>query len=95
MLLCRIEGNATSTVRHPSLRGWRLLIGQPVNETGGNTGLPILCLDCLGAGLHQTVLVTSDGKSVREKMRDPHSPARYMTIAVLDEAETGSKEVPA
>ena len=92
--MCRIEGSAISTIRHPSLKGWRLLIGQPVDEAGNELGQPILCLDCLGAGNHQTVIVTSDGKSVREKIGDPHTPARYMTIAILDEP-AAAMEVPA
>ncbi|MGC9450056.1 MAG: EutN/CcmL family microcompartment protein [Oceanipulchritudo sp.] len=94
MLIGRVEGSAVSTIRHPSLKGWRLLVCQPVNEAGEEDGLPVLCLDCLGAGQYQHVLITSDGKSVREKIGDPHSPARYMTIAVLDEVETAG-EVPA
>jgi microcompartment protein CcmK/EutM len=83
-----VEGSAISTIRHPSLKGWRLLICQPLDEAGRKESLPILCLDSLGAGKHQMVVVTSDGKSVREKMGFPHTPARYMTIAILDEIET-------
>ena len=84
MLMCRVEGSAISTIRHPSLKGWRLLICQPLNEDGEKTALPILCLDNLGAGKHQIVIVTSDGKSVREKIGCPNTPARYMSIAILD-----------
>jgi len=89
MLICRVEGNATSTICHPSLKGWRLLVCQPVNECGIPAGNPILSLDNLGAGMHQTVVVTSDGKSVREKLKNPQTPARYMTIAILDEDSEG------
>ena len=90
MLMCRVEGSAISTIRHPSLKGWRLLIGQPVNENGEKEGFPILCLDGLGAGKHQLVIATSDGKSVSEKIGFVHTPARYMTIAILDKiAEEG------
>lgn len=94
MLMCRVEGSAVSTIRHPSLKGWRLLICQPIDDDGSDNGLPVLCLDCLGAGRHQRVIASSDGKSVREKIGDPHSPARYMTIAIVDESET-CEEVPA
>lgn len=85
--MCRVEGSAVSTIRHPSLKGWRLLICQPLNEAGEKTALPILCLDSLGAGKHQIIIVTSDGKSVREKLGIAHTPARYMSIAILDELE--------
>lgn len=91
MLMCRVEGSAISTIRHPSLKGWRLLICQPLDEDGSNSGLPILCLDDLGAGTHQVVIVTSDGKSVRERIGVANTPARYMSIAILDEIETEGK----
>ena len=94
MLLCRVEGSATSTIRHPSLKGWRLLICQPLSDTGELNGLPLLCLDCLGAGEGQIVIASSDGKSVREKIGDPHTPARYMTIAIIDD-KAEAQEVPA
>ncbi len=87
MLMCRVEGSATSTIRHPSLQGWRLLICQPLSETGEDAGLPILCLDDLGAGEHQLVIVTSDGKSVSERVGHRHTPARYMILAIVDETE--------
>lgn len=92
MIIGRVEGNVVSTIYHPSLRGWRLLICQPLDESGEPYGYPVLSLDDLGAGEGQRVIITSDGKSVREKLGDPHTPARYMTIAILDEvstAETG------
>ena len=98
MLMCRVEGSATSTIRHPSLKCWRLLICQPLSDSGETSGLPILALDDLGAGQHQLVIVTSDGKSVSERVGHPHTPARYMTLAILDEtdlfgAASGGKEV--
>lgn len=91
--MCRVEGSAISTIRHPSLKGWRLLVCQPVNDEGQSEGLPILCLDCLGAGIGQRVIATSDGKSVREKMGDAMSPARYMLIAILDEKAEAKEAV--
>lgn len=94
MLLARIEGSAVSTVRHNSLAGWRLLVAQPLDADGSNQGLPLLCLDNLGAAMHQVVILTSDGKSVREKVGDAHSPARYMTLGILDD-EPAHTEVPA
>ena len=89
MLICRVEGNATSTICHPSLRGWRLLVCQPVDESGESYGHPVISLDNIGAGEGQFVVVTSDGKTVREKLGDAHSPARYLTIAILDEVAPG------
>jgi ethanolamine utilization protein EutN len=99
MLLARVEGNVVSTIRHGSLRGWRLLICQTLDDSGHAHGQPLLALDALGAGQGEHVILTSDGKSVREKVGDPYSPARYMTMAIVDESRDDAApragEVPA
>jgi microcompartment protein CcmK/EutM len=87
MLLARIDGSATATIRHPSAKGWRLAICQPVDETGKEIATPIIALDDTGAGLHQTVVVSSDGDALREWVGDAHSPLRYMVTHIVDEVE--------
>lgn len=91
MLLGRVEGSVVSTVRHGSLQGWRLLICQPLNDAGEAVAPPLMALDALGAGNGQQVVLTSDGKSVREKVGDVHSPARYMVQCIVDDAEAGAQ----
>jgi microcompartment protein CcmK/EutM len=84
MLLARVDGNAVSTICHPSLKGFRVLICQPLNEDGEEISEPILAVDALGAGLHQRVLVTTDGPGIRERINQAYSPIRYWTNAVVD-----------
>ena len=45
MLLARVDGSVVSTVCHPSMNGWRVLICQPINEEGEETDGPILAID--------------------------------------------------
>jgi ethanolamine utilization protein EutN len=85
MLICRIDGNAIATIHHPTLRGWRQLICQPLDALGTPVGKPLLSMDKLGAGVKDLVLVTSDGKSIRDAVGTEFTPLRYMTIAILDE----------
>ena len=85
MMLARIEGNLTSTRKHPSLRGWRLLICQPIGETGQPEGVPVVAIDPHGAALHQRVIVSTDGSAARVAVKDPKSPARNMIIGIVDE----------
>ena len=87
MILARIEGNAICTIQHKSLSGWRLAMCQAIDEADEVTGEPFLALDGLNAGLHQRVLVTTDGRGIRERVGDAHSPARFMITSILDEAE--------
>ena len=83
--MARIDGSAVCTSRHRSLEGWRLAICQQIDDTGAEQGAPFLALDGMNAGLHQRVLVTTDGRAIREKVGDEHSPARFLVTAILDE----------
>ena len=84
MLLARVDGSAVSTISHPSLKGRKILICQPIDEEENEISEPILAIDALGAGLHQRVLITTDGPGIREKIHQEYSPIRYWTNAVVD-----------
>ena len=87
MLLARIEGNVVATRKHPSLRGWRLLVCQPISVTGNAEGAPQVAIDALGAGMHQRVLISSDGSAARNVVGDEKSPVRWMVVGLVDEKE--------
>jgi microcompartment protein CcmK/EutM len=84
MRLAYIRGYATATVKHASFNGQRLLIAQPVDETGKADGSPQLVLDPIGAGLHEKVIICSDGSWAREYLKDPRSPARWWVMGIVD-----------
>ncbi len=85
MLLARVEGNVVATRKHPSLEGWRLVICQPINGSGAPEGAPQVAIDAHGAGLHQRVILSSDGSAARKAVGDEQSPARWMIIGLVDE----------
>jgi len=85
MLLARVEGNVVATRKHPSLQGWRLVICQPVGLNGVPQGSPQVALDAQGAGLHQRVVISSDGAAARLAVGDAKSPARWMIVGIVDE----------
>lgn len=89
MLLARVEGNVVATRKHPSFQGWRLVICQPIGNAGDPEGSPQVAIDAHGAGLHQRVLISSDGSAARAAVGDPKSPARWMIVAIVDEKEPG------
>ncbi len=93
MLHCRVEGSAVSTIRHPSLNGWRLVLCQPIDAEGADEGDPLLAVDNLGAGLHERVIVTTDGKSIRQRMGHDRSPVRFMIIGILDPVDSSQKNL--
>ena len=89
MLLARVEGNVVATRKHPSFEGFRLVICQPISAAGDPEGVPQIAIDPHGAGLHQRVVISSDGMAARKLMGDNKSPARWMITGIVDEKEPG------
>lgn len=84
MNLALVIGTCTATVRHPSLKGWRLLVVQPQMVDGGDDGEPLLVIDNLGAPVGAEVVITSDGKAISEALQDKRTPVRWMVLAQPD-----------
>jgi ethanolamine utilization protein EutN len=89
MLLARVEGNIVATRKHPSLEGWRLVVCQPISAAGEAEGSPQVAIDAHGAGMHQQVVISSDGAAARKSVGDEKSPVRWLVIGVVDEHEPG------
>jgi ethanolamine utilization protein EutN len=85
MQIGRVVGTATSTVKHPTLAGWKLLVVQLLAADGNAAdGEPILAIDSLGAGLRDRVMVTNDGKATRELIGNDNTPARWSVLGIED-----------
>ncbi|MDO4576376.1 MAG: EutN/CcmL family microcompartment protein [Planctomycetia bacterium] len=85
MLPAIIVGNATATVKHPSLSGQRLLIAQPVMLDGKSPeGYPQLVLDTLGARVGDRVILVSDGSLSIQTLRSKNAPARWSVFGIQD-----------
>jgi len=89
MFLARVEGNVVATRKHPSLEGWRLVICQPISNAGDAEGVPQVALDAHGAGMHQRVVISSDGMAARKAVGDEKSPARWTVVGIVDEKAPG------
>ena len=89
MLLARVEGNVVATRKHPSFEGWRLVICQPISGGGAPEGVPQVAIDPHGAGMHQRVIISSDGAAARRTVGDEKSPVRWLIVGIVDEKEPG------
>lgn len=84
MIYARIDGTIVATICHPSMAGRRTVICQPLDAEGRDEGTPVLAIDPLGAGLHQRVILSTDGSATRELVRDPKTPLRNLIIGLVD-----------
>ena len=87
MFLATVEGNIVATRKHPSLDGWRLVICQPISAAGEPEGAPQVAIDSHGAGLHERVLISSDGAAARKAVGHDQSPVRWLVLGIVDEME--------
>jgi ethanolamine utilization protein EutN len=88
MQTARVIGNATATIKHPSMQGTKLLVVQPYLSDGTTPDAdPQLCVDRVGAGPGEKVLISSDGRYAREMLQSEQTPVRWTVIGILDQRQ--------
>jgi ethanolamine utilization protein EutN len=82
----RVLGTVTATIKHPTLKGAKMLVVQPYLLDGGTPdGDPLIAVDGVGAGRGETVMITSDGRGARELLKADATPVRWTIIGIKDE----------
>ena len=84
MIPAQVVGHAVSSHSHPSLKGCKLMLCQPLDSAGEPLGSPIVAIDLFGAGLHSHVFVSTDGVGARHLVHDEKSPVRNFIQGVMD-----------
>jgi len=65
MHLANVIGRASGTLKDPPMTGIKLLVVQPVDGAGNETGPSEIVTDAVGAGIGDTVLVAT-GSAARQ-----------------------------
>ncbi|MEN9974386.1 MAG: hypothetical protein RLZZ282_392, partial [Verrucomicrobiota bacterium] len=69
---------------HPSLKGCKMMLCQPLGVANKPEGAPIVAIDLFGAGLHSMVFVSTDGLGARHIVHDATSPIRNFIQGIID-----------
>jgi microcompartment protein CcmK/EutM len=83
MYLARIVGTVVATRKDERLEGCKLLIVQPLDTAGRDSGNPVVAVDTVSAGYTETVLVVT-GSSARMTTRTKDSPVDAAIIGIVD-----------
>ena len=88
MRICRVLGSITAAVKHPAFAGQCLMIVQPTDERGADTGDAFVAIDRVQAGPGDRVLVLTEGNGARQilKMGDV-VPIRSVIVGIVDEVD--------
>ena len=63
MILARVVGNVVATQKDIRYEGSRILVVQPIDPDGSDSGSELLALDSVDAGPGDTVIVVREGWS--------------------------------
>ena len=97
MILGKVVGPVVSTVKHASYAGLRLLVVQPIDETGAPLGKSLLAVDRIcDAGEGDTVLLLKEGTGIRQIFGLPKEaklPIQVCVAGIVDQVsvETGAQ----
>lgn len=92
MFVGRVIGTVVATLKHPALKHAKLLIVQPCDPAGHDTGAPLTALDRADAGVGDRVLVVDEGSSASQILGTPRGPVRTVVVGVVDAAEMTTQE---
>lgn len=85
MLLGKVIGHATATVKHESFVGLRFVLVQPLNAKRLPEMDPLVAVDRLGSGVGDTVVLNCDVRAVGEVIGNPKTPGRWFVIGIADD----------
>ena len=93
MFVAKVVGNVWATVKHPSLKGAKLMLVKPVSPlTGEYIGETTMAVDgYTGCGPGDTVLVLDEGGSARKVLKDDNAPVRTLVCGVVDSLKCEGK----
>ena len=83
MLIARVRGSAVSTIKDPSLTGFKLLLVEPTDAKGKATGDIFVAADGVGAGTGELVLVAT-GSAARYGERTSGQASDALVVGILD-----------
>jgi len=79
-----VLGSVTSTVKHDSLNGKKLLVVQVLDSAGEPEGRPQIVIDLIGAGKGDKVILNWDGIGTQEMLNNPLVPQRAWLCGIID-----------
>lgn len=83
MQVARVIGTVVATEKDPSLAGVKLLVVQPLDTQGKNSGTPLVAVDTIGAGFGETVFFAKS-KEGGMALPNPNNPADAGITGIID-----------
>jgi microcompartment protein CcmK/EutM len=84
--LARVVGRVVCTLKNESLVGRKLLLVQPITETGDDVGKPLIAVDAVGAGAAEKVFFVT-GKEASFAFLPDQVPTDASVVGIVDRVD--------
>jgi len=81
----RVVGTVVSTISAPVFEGRRLLLCDLLDASGNPDGSYLICVDTVGSGAGEAVLILDEGNSARQVIGISAGPVRAVVVGVIDQ----------
>jgi ethanolamine utilization protein EutN len=85
--IARVVGSLVSTIKHPAYERTKLLLVQPLDMEGADSGATMVAVDAIGAGSGELVLICKEGSAARQVLGLANPPVRSLVIGIIDEVQ--------
>ena len=85
MKVGRVVGTVVSTINAPVFDGRRLLLCDLLDASGRPDGSYLICVDTVGSGAGEAVLIVDEGNSARQVIGMSTAPVRAVVVGVIDQ----------
>jgi ethanolamine utilization protein EutN len=92
MQIGQVVGTVVATQKHGKLDGAKLLLVQPISLEGEATGVPLLTIDSVGAGVGERVLMVIEGRAAGEALGRKAAPVDAAIIGIVDTIDIAAGE---
>jgi microcompartment protein CcmK/EutM len=81
----RVVGTVVSTINSPAFDGRRLLVCDLLDAAGKPDGSYLICVDTVGSGAGEAVLIVDEGNSARQVIGMATAPVRAVVVGIVDQ----------
>ncbi len=93
MKVGRVVGTVVSTISAPVFDGKRLLLCDLLDAAGEPDGNYLICVDTVGSGAGEAVLIVDEGNSARQVLGLAEGPVRSVVVGIVDQLAVDGKLV--
>ncbi|OZM58315.1 hypothetical protein CIB95_01725 [Lottiidibacillus patelloidae] len=87
MKLAKVIGNVVSSIKTKSHEGTKLMVVQPIDMEGNETGDSFIAIDGSQAGIGDIVLIIEEGGSCRQVLKRPEAAVDAVIAGIVDKLD--------